>query len=131
MAIAHFRPKISQVLSKPLKRFSILVFVVLIVGAFFANWNTFVTMFHQIFWLVLLHNGLALLGGYSFAAIMGLERRERRTISLETGVQNAGLALVLVFNFFPNLGGMMLIIAWWGIWHMLIGLLLGTYFSRR
>ncbi len=131
MTLAHFLPNVSQKLSKPLKRISILIFLVLIIGAFLANWTTFIEMFHTIFWLVLVHNGLALFLGYGFAKGMGLEERERRTITLETGVQNAGLALVLVFNFFPDLGGMMLLIAWWGIWHMLVGLLLGTYFGRQ
>ena len=130
MALAHFVPRVSQKLSKPLKRISILIFLVLIIGAFLANWTTFIEMFHTIFWLVMIHNGLALFLGYGFASIMGLEERERRTITLETGVQNAGLALVLVFNFFPNLGGMMIVVAWWGIWHMVVGLLLGFYFGR-
>ena len=131
MTLAHFLPKFSRKLSKPLKTLSILFFMALILGAFLANWETFIQLFHAIFWLVLLHNGIALLVGYGFAKAMGLAEREQRTISLETGLQNAGLALVLVFNFFPNLGGMMIVVAWWGIWHMVAGLLLGFFFGRK
>jgi len=52
---------------------------------------------------------------------------DRKTISIETGIQNSGLALVLIFNpkIFPpemELGGMAIIAAWWGIWHIIAGL---------
>ena len=62
---------------------------------------------------------------------MGLSLQDRRTISIETGIQNSGLALILVFNFFDGLGGMALVAAWWGIWHLVAAFSLATYWSRR
>jgi len=47
---------------------------------------------------------------------------EKKSIIIETGIQNSGLALVIIFNFFDGLGGMAIIAAWWGIWHILAGL---------
>jgi len=47
------------------------------------------------------------------------------------GIQNSGLGLVLVFNFFNGLGGMAILVAWWGIWHIFAGLVTAYIFSRR
>jgi BASS family bile acid:Na+ symporter len=45
------------------------------------------------------------------------------SISLETGIQNSGLALLLVFSFFVGNGGMALMAAWWSIWHLISALI--------
>ena len=62
---------------------------------------------------------MALLSGYAFARLLRLNTIDSRTISIETGIQNSGLGLILIFNFFDGLGGMALIAAWWGIWHLI------------
>ena len=41
---------------------------------------------------------------------------------MEVGIQNSALALVIVFTFFDGLGGMAVIAAWWGVWHLIAGL---------
>ncbi|MGL6111932.1 MAG: bile acid:sodium symporter family protein, partial [Rubrivivax sp.] len=51
--------------------------------------------------------------------------------AFETGIQNSGLGLVLVFNFFGGLGGMAIVTAWWGIWHIVAGMALSTYWMKR
>ena len=81
--------------------------------------------------VVLIHNALALAGGYGIARAAGLPERDRRAVAFETGIQNSGLGLVLVFNFFGGLGGMAIVTAWWGIWHIVAGLTLATWWSRR
>jgi len=67
---------------------------------------------------------------------MRLPQIDRRTIAIETGIQNSGLGLALIFNpkIFPpdmELGGMAIIAAWWGIWHIVSGLSLAWFWSRR
>ncbi len=47
------------------------------------------------------------------------------------GIQNSALGLVLVFNFFEGLGGMAILVAWWGIWHIIAGLVTAFIFTRR
>lgn len=81
--------------------------------------------------MVLVHNGVGLLGGFGFAKLMKLPKLDARAISIETGIQNSALALILIFNFFDGKGGMALIAAWWGIWHILSGLTLAAFWSRR
>lgn len=84
-----------------------------------------------VFWLVLLHNIIALLTGFSLAKLMGFNEENVRCITVETGIQNSGLGLLLIFTFFEGLGGMALLTAFWGIWHLVSGLVLGGFWGRR
>ena len=59
-----------------------------------------------------------------------LDERDQRAVSIEVGIQNSGLGLVLIFAFFAGLGGMALIAAWWGIWHIIAGLSLAFWWTR-
>ena len=79
--------------------------------------------------LVFFHNAFALLGGYGLASIFSLPQKDRRSIAIDTGIQNSGLGLLFIFNFFDGLGGMALVAAWWGIWHIVTGLGIGWYWS--
>ena len=45
-----------------------------------------------IFVAVLLHNGLGYLLGYGAGKLVGMNTAKKRTISIEVGMQNAGLA---------------------------------------
>jgi BASS family bile acid:Na+ symporter len=100
------------------------------------NFSQFLKVIHIIFIIVLLHNALALGAGFSIASIFKLKRKDRRSISIETGIQNSGLALTLMFNpkIFPpdfELGGMAVIAAWWGIWHIISGLIMASLWGRK
>ena len=50
-------------------------------------------------------------------------------MAIETGIQNSGLGLGLIFAFFDGLGGMAIVAGWWGIWHIVSGLSL-AYFLK-
>jgi bile acid:Na+ symporter, BASS family len=50
---------------------------------------------HLVFIIVLIHNGLALASGFGAATFFKLPGIDRRTVTIETGIQNSGLALVL------------------------------------
>ncbi|MEX2566550.1 MAG: hypothetical protein WD431_11450 [Cyclobacteriaceae bacterium] len=77
-----------------------------------------------------MHNSLAYGGGYGLGQLFGLSLPDKKTITIETGIQNSGIALVLIFNFFDGLGGMAIIAGWWGIWDMISGLALAWGLSR-
>jgi BASS family bile acid:Na+ symporter len=78
---------------------------------------------------VLLHNGLGLLGGYWLPLLLGRDRRECRTLAIETGMQNSGLAVALAVKYFSASAA--LPGALFSIWHNLTGSLLASYWSRR
>lgn len=52
--------------------------------------------------VVTLHNGLGYLLGYTVGSLFGFSTAKKRTLSLEVGMQNAGMATVLSRNFFAT-----------------------------
>ncbi len=124
-------PRFVERAHKPVKIFSLVVFGIFVLGALAANWRHFLDYVGFVVFAVLLHNGLALTTGYYAAKFSGLPERDRRAVSIEVGIQNSALGLILIFNFFDGLGGMAIVTAWWGIWHIISGLTVSTIWSRR
>ncbi|MCC6213069.1 MAG: bile acid:sodium symporter family protein [Burkholderiales bacterium] len=116
---------------KPFKVLSLVFFLVFVLAALAANWRYFLDYVGMVVGVVFLHNALALATGYGLAGAAGLPERDRRAVSIECGIQNSGLGLILIFNFFDGLGGMAVVTAWWGIWHIIAGLTVATAWSRR
>ena len=129
--LARTFPFLVDKLRKPFKIFSLVFFIAIVAGALGANWRHFINYVGLVFFGVLVHNALALNLGYWSGRLVGLSEPDRRAVSIEVGIQNSGLGLVLVFNFFGGLGGMAIITAWWGIWHIIAGLIAAYFFSHR
>ena len=122
MTVAHAAPKLAARLRRPMRMLSIVFFVVVVIAAFSANLGAFVVAIRTIALPVALLNAAALALGWSAGWIGRLPEPDRRAVAIEVGIQNSGLGLVLVFNFFDGLGGMATVVGWWGIWHILAGL---------
>lgn len=122
-------PSLTERIRRAVRLLSFLIFLAFIIISFAANFNYFLSYIHILFFIVLAHNGIAYMGGYALATVSGLDGPSRRTITLDTGLQNSGLALVLIFNFFPTLGGMAFLAGWWAIWDMISSILLAWTFS--
>lgn len=130
MLLRHYRPSLADKLKKPSNIFSILLFIGFIGGGLAANWRTFIDYIGATFWIVVMVNSFALFTGYQFARLAGLGIADRKAVSFEVGIQNTGFGLILSFAFFSQLGGMALVNAWWGIWHLMSGLVLATIWRR-
>lgn len=122
MLVAATSPRWADRLVRPFRIGSILLFAALIVVTFNANLDHFLMGIGVIFVPVALHNGVAWLVGYGTASLARLPGDDVRAISIEVAIQNSGLGLVLIFAFFDGLGGMAVIAAWWGIWHLIAGM---------
>ncbi len=131
MIIRNRKPDLASKISKFLKPFSIFIFLIFIVLAFYDNLDIFTKYIHYVFFIVILHNFSGYLGGFYFAKAMRLSYFDQKTLALETGIQNSGLGLLLVFAFFDGLGGMALCVAFWGIWDIVSGLGLAYYWSKK
>ena len=129
MTLRHFKDSFSQKISPYIKNFGIVFFAGFVIVAFGMNLENFMSYVHLVILLVFLHNFIALSSGYGLAYLFSLPRNDRKSIAIETGIQNSGLGLFLIFNFFDGLGGMALVAAWWGIWHIIAGLTIGWYWS--
>ncbi len=107
------------------------IFAGIVIFTFSANFDIFLNYIYLVVFLVFLHNLIALVSGYQLARLFRLPEIDRRAISIETGIQNSGLGLILIFAFFDGLGGMAVVAAWWGIWHILAGLSLSYYWKLK
>jgi BASS family bile acid:Na+ symporter len=135
----QYLPKVTKVLKKPLQHLSIIVFIAMVIIIFKGNFDVFMKVIQYIFLIVLVHNLLALGIGFTTSTALKLPYKDRRTITIETGIQNSGLGLILLLNpnIFPevgawaNNGGMLVITAWWGVWHIISGLTLAFVWRLR
>lgn len=123
-------PVLTARIRRPLQWLAMAIFISFIVLALAANWTFFQQFAGAVAGLVILHNALALTGGWSTATLARLSPFDRRAVTIETGIQNSALGLVLIFAFFHGLGGMAVTAAFWGIWHAVSGLGLAMYLSR-
>ena len=124
------KPEMATRVRRPMQILSMVIFVTFVVLALAANWSFFLSYAWMVAGLVLLHNALALGSGFTIASVMRLSPYNRRAITIETGIQNSGLGLVLIFGFFNGLGGMAVVAAFWGIWHAISGMALAKFLSR-
>ena len=131
LLISRSFPALAAKVRKPFKIFSLVFFIGIVAAALGINWQNFLNYVGLVFVGVLIHNALALNLGYWSGRLCGLSEPDNRAVSIEVGIQNSGLGLVLVFNFFDGLGGMAILVAWWGIWHIIAGLVAAFVFSRR
>jgi BASS family bile acid:Na+ symporter len=124
MTVAARRPAFAARIRRPMKVLSLVFFAAIVLLALHANWDAFLTYVGVVMGIVALHNATALALGYGAARAVGLPGRDARAVSVEVGIQNSGLGLTLIFTFFGGLGGMALVAAWWGVWHIVAGLTL-------
>jgi len=123
--------KLALKLSKLLKPLSIIVFIVIVIIAFYNNLDVFANYAQHVLIIGISHNFFAICLGFLVARVFKLSFKNQKTLAIETGIQNSGLGLLLIFTFFNGLGGMAILAAFWGIWHILSGLLLATYWSHQ
>ena len=138
MLFAKYYPKATEKIMKPFQVLSIVVFFGMVIIAFAQNFQIFIDNIIYIFFIVLIHNACALGLGYGGGTLFKRPAIDRRSLTIEVGIQNSGLGLVLLFNpvIFPpeiwhhQYGGMLLVTAWWGVWHIVSGLTVATGFRR-
>jgi BASS family bile acid:Na+ symporter len=136
---AKYHPNATKKITKPAQVLSILLFIGMVVVSFSQNWQIFLDNIIYVFFIVMLHNACALATGFFGAKLAKLPQKDCRSLTVEIGIQNSGLGLVLLFNpvIFPpeiwhqHYGGMLLVTAWWGIWHIVSGLTVAYLFRRK
>lgn len=78
---------------------------------------------------VMLHNALGLASGYGIAKLLGYNEKTSRTLAIEVGMQNSGLAVALASKYFGAAAA--LPGALFSIWHNLSGSLLAAIWSSK
>jgi BASS family bile acid:Na+ symporter len=131
MTVRHYLPAFADRASSVTRPLSIVIFVGFVILAFVNNYSAFIEYIEFVVFIVALHNAAALATGFLSAWFASLDSRDQRTIAIETGIQNSGLGLILIFDFFNGIGGMAIIAAWWGLWHIISGLMFSYYWSAK
>ena len=131
MTVRAYKPLVADKLHIFTHYGSMIIFVAIVALAFQANFQHFLDYIHIVVLIVLVHNASAILTGLGLAKLFRLPIADQKTLAIETGIQNSGLGLGLIFAFFGGLGGMAIVAGWWGIWHIFSGLGIAYYFRRK
>jgi len=131
MWVNHQTPKLAKQLARILKIGSLLFFIILVFIALNNNREIFMEYISYVFWIVVLHNLVAFSTGFSLGKLFKLTNNDIKSITIETGIQNSGLGLLLIFTFFDGLGGMALLTAFWAVWHIVSGLVLAALWGNK
>lgn len=139
LLFAKYFPNATKKITKPAQVLSVLLFIGMVIVSFSQNFQIIVDNIFYIFFIVLLHNACALGTGYFGGKLLRLPEKDYRSLTIEVGIQNSGLGLIMLFNpaIFPpeiwhgHYGGMLIVTAWWGIWHIVAGLTVAYLFRRK
>lgn len=82
-----------------------------------------------IFGVVVLHNCIGYLLGFFAAKLCGLPYDEQKTLSIEVGMQNSGLAATLALKYFDPVAAVPGAI--FSVWHNVSGSLLASYWAAK
>lgn len=128
MLINHHKPGLADRLRRPASILGGSLLLLIIVVALIRYWSEFLSLGIALLSLVAIHNGLAFLSGYSLARLSSLRAVDRRAITFEVGIQNSGLAIVILLTQLAGLGGAAAVAGLWGTWHIVAGLVLVILF---
>ena len=129
LLLNHFvRPAVRAV--EPVLPLVSVVAIMLIIGAVVAGSQASIATVGPIVLVgVVLHNGLGLLGGYWGGRLLGFDESVCRTLALEVGMQNSGLAATLGKIYFSPLAALPGAI--FSVWHNMSGSALAGWWSSR
>lgn len=113
------------------QRAALVLFFSILVLALVGNLENVRNYLGFIFLIVMVHNAAGMAAGYWIARSARLPELDCRALCFESGVHNTALGLLLIFRFFNGLGGMAIIAAWWGIWDLVTGIGLASYWRKR
>lgn len=138
LLFSRYFPNATKKITKPAQILSVLLFIGMVIVSFSQNFQLFLDNIFYVFFIVMIHNACALGSGFVLGTLTRVSTADLRSLTIETGIQNSGLGLILLFNtsIFPaeiwhgHYGGMLFITAWWGIWHIVSGLTVAYLFRR-
>lgn len=129
MTIGARFPRFARGSERWFRTASLLVFLLFVAVSFSKHWQTALQVAGSALLLVIAHNALAFAIGNFSSRAMRLPEADRRAVTMEVGIQNSGLALAILFSFYPQAGEMLVIAGFWGVWHLVAGLALAGYWN--
>lgn len=131
MAVGARFPELAARARRPVEIGTLALLGAIVVLGVASRFGDLVTMLAAVFVAVVAQNLLSLTVGYAVSRLCRLEPAAVRAFTLEMGIRNTALGLVMVLAFFEGLGGAAAVVAIWGAWDALTGLLLSGWWRRR
>ena len=121
MLLRANKPALADRLRKPLENFALVCLAVFIAVAVASQLTKFVSVLDAVLPLVVAHNALGLALGFGASKLAGLPKADVRAVTVESGMQNAGLAMGIIAAQFGADLQMTAVAGLWGIWHIVSG----------
>lgn len=129
LVINRVAPKLVR-WSDPVRPLCSMLTILLIIGSVVAAGRSSILAISPIILVgVVLHNAVGLFGGYWGGRLMGFDERTCRTLAVEVGMQNSGIAVVLANLYFSPVAALPGVL--FSVWHNLSGSTLASFWSRR
>ena len=122
--------KFAQQFAKVLPLISVIGISLIVMAVVAANASRLMTVGALIIFVVILHNVLGYTLGYVAGILLGLSKAQRRTISIEVGMQNSGLATSLATVHFATMPLAAVPGAIFSVWHNISGAIYANILAR-
>lgn len=107
-----------------------IISIVFIIGIIIGiNENKISTIAISLMLAIVCHNLLGIIAGYYFAKLFGHDKTVCKTVAIEVGMQNSGLAVVLAMKYFTPLSALPGAI--FSIWHNISGSILAGIWAKQ
>ncbi|MBO4349209.1 MAG: bile acid:sodium symporter family protein [Candidatus Methanomethylophilaceae archaeon] len=130
-AITYLRPEVTDKASGALPLISVIAIALIVMCVISHSVDRLMTCGLAVFAVVALHNLIGYAAGYGASILAGMDRTRRRTLAIEVGMQNSGLATSIASTSFPSLAMATVPGAIFSVWHNISGAILAGFFSRR
>lgn len=121
MVLAARWPALADRIRAVLTPGSLIALAGIVVAGVAGNWHLVIAVGALIIPIAVAHNASAFLMGWTVAHGLRLAGAGRRSLTIEVGIQNGGLGLLILLNQFDGLGGAAAIVATWSVWHLIAG----------
>lgn len=107
-----------------------IVAIVFIIGIIIGlNQQKIATIALSLMLAIMCHNLVGLIGGFYITKWLGFDHKSCKTVAIEVGMQNSGLAVVLAMKYFTALGALPGAI--FSIWHNISGSIIAGYWVKK
>lgn len=131
MLIGKFVPSWAQIWHRRVANFGALCLLVAVLYGSFQFFPLLISAIWVLLPITMVHNTAAFALGAFTAFFLGTGEAKKRTLVFEVGIQNSGLALVILLAQLDGVGGATAIAAIWGIWHLIGGGILVFWFRYK
>ncbi len=131
MLFRHFAPRVAARIQTPLAVLSGVALLAIILIASIRLFPVFMALGIGLYLIVIPHNLLAFGLGNLAARAIKADSTSRRALTIEVGIQNSGLGIVILLTQLGGVGGAGAVAGLWGVWHLIGGCGLAMMWRRK